>query len=121
MIKIRGDRHFSFVETDVFRKQVDNTGSLDVLFGIQDELLANPKRRVIIQETNGARKARVSKESGKGKSGGFRYIYIFLEEVEIVYLILLYSKNEQADLTPDQKKQVGKVLERIKDGYRRGL
>ena len=76
-------RFFSFVETTVFTKQVDNTGSLDVLLSIQEDLLANPKRGSVIQNTGGARKARLAKE-GQGKRGGYRYIYVFLEDVEII-------------------------------------
>jgi hypothetical protein len=116
---IKGTRYFSFIETNVFTKQVDSTGSLEVLFSIQSELLIDPKRGSVISETNGARKARVSKDAGKGKSGGFRYIYIFLERHEIVYLLLLYGKNDQADLTSDQRKAVAKLVKRIKDGYKR--
>jgi hypothetical protein len=111
-------RFFSFVETTVFTKQVDNTGSLDVLLSIQEDLLANPKRGSVIQNTGGARKARLAKE-GQGKRGGYRYIYVFLEDVEIIYLLLLYPKNEQDDLTPDQKKQVKSIVQRIKDSYKR--
>lgn len=112
-------RHFSFIETDVFRKQVERTGSLEILFRIQGELLANPKRGAVIEGTNGARKARTSRHSGKGKSGGYRYIYLFLEAADVVFLLLLYGKDEQDDLTSDQKKQIGQLVREIKGGYRR--
>lgn len=110
--------YFSFVETEVFRKQVDRTGSLDILYKIQIELIADPERGPTIQGTNGARKARIGKD-GKGKSGGYRYIYLYLERAEVVYLLLLYGKDEQADLTPAQKKQVAEVVRSIKESYKK--
>lgn len=114
----KGLRYFSFVETNVFKKKVDGTGSLEILLSIQDELLEDPRRGDVIPNTNGARKARIGK-SGQGKRGGYRYVYIFLEDVGVIYLLLLYPKNEQLDLTSDQKKQVRTVVQRIKDGHKR--
>ena len=43
---------------------------------------------------------------GKGKSGGVRVIYYFFDEENPLYAIFLYGKNEQANLTPEQKKEV---------------
>jgi hypothetical protein len=37
-------KHPAFTESLVFSRQVDQTGSLDVLFAIQDDLLLDPAR-----------------------------------------------------------------------------
>jgi len=100
-------------------KQLDKTGSLDVLFEIQKDLQQDPRRGPVIQGTNRARKARVSKGKSTGKSGGFRYIYVYIEDIGTIYLLLLYAKDEQDDLTPQQKKQLGAVVMRIKDALKR--
>jgi mRNA-degrading endonuclease RelE of RelBE toxin-antitoxin system len=113
------ERYLSFSETPVFMKQIYKTGSLDVLFEIQKDLQQDPRRGPVIKGTNGARKARVGKGKSTGKSGGFRYIYVYIEDVGTIYLLLLYGKDEQDDLTPLQKKQLGAVITRIKDALKR--
>ena len=49
-------------------------------------------------------KARAADPSrGKGKRGGFRYLYYYIEKDGLIYLLMLFSKGEQADLTARQK------------------
>jgi len=113
------EKCLSFSETPIFMKQVDKSGSLEVLFEIQKELQDDPRRGAVIQGTNGARKARVGKGPSGGKRGGFRYIYVYVESAEKIYLLFLYGKDQQDDLTAEQKKQLGAVVKRIKDALKR--
>jgi hypothetical protein len=47
----------------------------------------------------GARKGRVGdKASGKGKRGGFRYVYLYIEIAGTIYLLHFFGKNEKANL-----------------------
>ena len=72
---------------------------------IENDLLENPERGPVIQGTAGVRKARVADPTrGKGKSGGFRYMYYYIERDGQIFLLMIFSKNEQADLTAQQKK-----------------
>jgi hypothetical protein len=57
---------------------------------------------------------------GKGKSGGVRVIYYFHDLDMPVYALLLYGKNERADLTPDERKSVAAFAAAIKATRRRG-
>ena len=41
--------------------------------------------------------------------GGARAIYYFYDEQNPLYALLLYGKNEQADLSPDQKRYVAAI------------
>jgi len=78
-------------------------------------LLADPERWPVIKGTGGARKGRVADpRDSRGKSGSFRYIYLYLEHRGRIFLLLLFSKNEQANLSPKQLKQVAAVVEKIK-------
>jgi len=43
--------YYTFVETAVFTKQVDSKASLDVLYAIQNDLIADPKRGDVMQGT----------------------------------------------------------------------
>jgi hypothetical protein len=58
-----------------------------------------------IPGTGGVRKLRFA-AFGRGKSGGVRAIYYFYDENTPLYVIFLYGKNEQTDLSPAQKKEV---------------
>ena|SRR5438105_1585173 len=105
-----------FVETLVFRKRLDKSGDLSTLFAIQAELLENPGRGDIIKGCGGARKARIgSPLSGRGKRGSLRYIYLYLEQAETVFLLMLYAKDEQKDLSVDEKKLVRDLISRYKN------
>jgi hypothetical protein len=108
--------YYSFVETAVFTRQVDSKASLDVLYAIQNDLLANPKRGDIVQGTGGVRKARVADpQSGRGKRDSYRYLYLYLEHRGRIYLLYLYGKNEQSDLSPEQKKTVARLAQLVKE------
>ncbi len=43
---------------------------------------------------------------GKGRRGGLRVIYYYLDEHQRFYLLTLYSKNEMTDLTASQRKKL---------------
>ena len=55
---------------------------------------------------------------GRGKSGGVRVIYYFFDDDNPLYAIFLYVKNEQANLTPEQKKEVASLAATIKAAAR---
>lgn len=105
----------SFVLTPGFEKSwaAMNLGD-DELRWLQSLLLEDPEAGDVIQGTGGARKVRVPLE-GRGKSGGGRVIYVDVVVRERIYLLLAYPKNMQADLTPEQKKLVRKLVEIIKE------
>lgn len=88
----------------------------DVLLGIQNDLLGNPFRGSIVQGTAGVRKARASDPSrGKGKRGGFRYLYYYIERAGQIYLLMIFNKNEQDDLNSDQKKILASLVRELRE------
>ena len=64
----------------------------------------------------GARKGRIG-DATKGKSGGFRYVYLYLEKAETIYLFILYAKNERADLSGEERKVLAAIVKEYKDLY----
>jgi len=106
---------YTFIELPVFMRQLAALASFETLSAIQADLLADPEGWPVIQGTGGARKGRVADpRDARGKSGSFRYIYLYLEHRGRIFLLLFFSKNEQANLSPDQVKQVAKMVEKIK-------
>lgn len=103
-----------FVYTEPFRKCWKAMGlSEDDLKKLEEILLENPQLGDVIEGTGGARKIRIQIEN-RGKSSGGRVIYVDVFEKEKLYFLLAYPKNVQDNLTPDQIKQVRKLVEAIK-------
>ena len=66
----------------------------------------------------GARKGRVGDRSaGKGKSGGFRYIYIYIVIDGTIYLIHFYGKNEKDNLSKAEQNELAKLVKELKRLY----
>lgn len=79
-------------------------------------LLDDPKAGDAIQGTGGLRKIRIPMENkGKGKRGGARVVYVDVELKESIYFINVYSKDEKADLTPDEKKAFKAIIKFLKE------
>jgi hypothetical protein len=108
-----------FIELVPFTRRLQalaKEDSDDVLMEIQSDLLANPKRGKVVEGTAGVRKARVANPArGKGKSGGFRYLYFYIEQDGQIYLLMIFSKEEQTDLTGEQRKSLAKAVRELKE------
>lgn len=105
---------FEFVESGIFSKQIQNVGG-EFLVRIQSDLVQNPERGALVKGTHGVRKARVADpDSARGKSGSYRYLYLYLEHAGRIHLLYLFSKGEQADLSPQQKQIIGALSQEIR-------
>jgi hypothetical protein len=105
---------FEFVESKPFSKQL-RALSGEILINIQSDLVQNPERGVMVKGTHGVRKARVAEPaSSRGKSGSYRYLYLYLEHAGRIHLLYLFSKGEQADLSPEQKRIIGALSQEIR-------
>ena len=100
------------VETHIFAEDIDKFLTPDEYRTLQLELVETPKKGNLIKGTGGARKLRFALP-GKGKSGSIRVIYYY-QVNEKIYLLLVYKKAKQEDLTPKQRKTIKSLIERIK-------
>jgi mRNA-degrading endonuclease RelE of RelBE toxin-antitoxin system len=98
-----------FVETRVFSRQRREHLEEEQFRALQSYLLENPDAGARIPGTGGLRKMRWSTE-GRGKRGGVRIIYFVIEARELILLLLLYPKNVQDDLTPEQKRVLKELV-----------
>lgn len=111
----KGPVLYTFVETVVFTRQLQDLASIETLYAIQADLLADPERWPVMSGTKGARKGRVADPlSSRGKRGSFRYVYLYLKHRGRIYLLLMFGKSEQATLSPEQIRQVAELVEAIK-------
>jgi hypothetical protein len=107
-----------FIEFRSFTERLHRLAKRDadvVLRAIQGDLLDNPQRGTVVPGLAGIRKARAENPArGKGKRGGFRYMYYFLERDDEIYLLFLFDKDEQEDLSERQKAALRAVLADLK-------
>ena len=100
-------------ETPTFSRQADK------IFGEAEkrELIAflarNPLAGDEIPGTGGVRKLRFA-AAGRGKRGGARVIYYFLDETMPIYALLAYAKAAKTDLTPDERRAVSALVTTLK-------
>ena len=86
----------------------------DDLQALERILLRNPEAGTGVAGTGGLRKVRFAPPSRHvGKSGAFRVGYTYFRTAEAVYLLAIYPKNEQANLTAAEKAESRKLIEII--------
>lgn len=76
-------------------------------------LAEHPDQGDLIVGTGGIRKTRL-KSASKGKSGGFRVCYLNIEDRLIIFLLFIYAKNEQENLSPSEKAELKQLADAIK-------
>lgn len=92
----------------------------DDLRALEQALLRNSDAGVVVPGTGGLRKVRFSPPSRHvGKSGAFRVGYAYFRSADTVYLLAIYPKNEQANLTPGEKVEARKLIDTIGRGFRK--
>ena len=99
------------IETTVFTKRLRVFLKEEEYRKLQNELILNPGKGKIIIRSGGLRKIRWS-IPGKGKSGGVRIIYYWVNIKEIILMLFIYSKNEHDDLTNEQLKILKSLVEK---------
>ncbi|PTU31794.1 type II toxin-antitoxin system RelE/ParE family toxin [Stenotrophobium rhamnosiphilum] len=103
----------TIVETSIFIRRAEKLLSADEHAELITYLATHPDAGDEIVGTGGVRKVRFA-AMGKGKSGGVRVIYYFYDQAMPIYALLIYGKNERADLTADQRKAVASFAAAIK-------
>jgi len=84
---------------------------------LQDELLRNPSCGDVMRGTGGFRKMRFALP-GRGKSGGFRIIYLDIPDYETLYLMLAYPKSVKDTLSPAECNELKQIAANIKNNLR---
>lgn len=108
-----------FIETTKFSKQIKEQMTDDDYRLLQESLIAYPEQGDLIVGTGGVRKTRWA-INDKGKSGGVRIIYFFVDEKGIFYLLLAYPKSKKVTLSATEKQQLLKLTTLIKETHRHG-
>lgn len=100
-------------ETPTFVRQTEKLFSEQEKRELIDFLAANPLAGDEIPGTGGVRKVRFA-ASGRGKRGGARVIYYYLDKTMPLYALLAYAKNAKDDMTPAEKRAVSALVIALK-------
>jgi hypothetical protein len=81
---------------------------------MEQSIAERPDAHPVVAGTGGVRKLRWARP-GMGKRGGVRVVYYFQTCAEIVYLLDIYAKNEKADLTPADKRELRAIVSLLEE------
>ena len=105
----------TFIEVPLFTKRWKEIGLSDEdLLALQIMLLKNPESGPVMEGTGGIRKVRFALEN-RGKSGSVRVCYTDFAEYEVTYLITAFTKNEQTNLSDEEKNVLKKLVKALKE------
>jgi len=83
------------------------------------EIAERPLKFPVISGTGGARKARVT-IGNRGKSGGGRIIFVYVQDNADIYLLEAYAKNRQEDLSNQDKKALRILVDKLRKEKQNG-
>ena len=104
------------VETASFMADAKACMSNDERTEAINMIAANPECGDIVPGGGGIRKVRFA-IGGRGKSGGVRIIYYFHNERVPVFLLTVFAKNDQANLTRAEMNMLGNVAKMLARKY----
>lgn len=101
-----------FVELPLFSQNWEAIGLTDEQLRLfQNDLLNNPQQGDVIPKSGGARKTRLN--LGTGKSHGARIVYVDYINAEKLYLLDVYTKSYQKNLTQNQLNNVKTLIKEL--------
>lgn len=77
---------------------------------VVDYLAIHPKAGDVMEGTGGVRKLRWGR-GGRGKSGGVRVVYYFHSGAMPLYLLTLFAKKEQANLSKAERNELAGLVD----------
>lgn len=98
-----------FIETPIFSEDVSNELSLDEYRQMQVALMLRPEQGAVIRGSGGLRKIRWHR-AGMGKRGGLRVIYYWEAKSEAFYMLTVYRKSKQEELSPGQLRVLRRLV-----------
>jgi len=111
-------RTVTVAETTAFIRQAAHIWSDEERSEFVDFIARNPEAGDVIPHSGGVRKVRWSR-AGSGKRGGTRVIYFYHTGDMPLYLLLIYAKAQQENLSPEEKRTVQAIAGMLKRSQRR--
>ena len=111
-------RPVTVAETAVFMRQAGALWTEDERFEFIDFIALNPEAGDLIPASVAS-----ARSGGVGaaavKRGGVRIIYFYHDPAMPLYLLTIYAKARRDGLSPDARRTVRSLVERLKEAYGR--
>jgi mRNA-degrading endonuclease RelE of RelBE toxin-antitoxin system len=101
---------FSFIETRLFTRLVQEYLDDDEYRELQKVLMDNPETGNIIPGSGGLRKVRW-RAPGRGKRGGYRVIYYARLKQGVILMLTMYPKNVAENIPAHVLRRIRKEVE----------
>ncbi|MBI2312297.1 MAG: type II toxin-antitoxin system RelE/ParE family toxin [Betaproteobacteria bacterium] len=101
---------FSFIETKLFTRLVQEYLSEPEYAELQSFLMANPDAGDVIPGSGGLRKLRWA-APGRGKRGGYRVIYFVRGSRGVIWMLTIYPKNVAENIPAHVLRQIRKEID----------
>ena len=101
---------FSFIETRLFTRLVQDYLDDDEDRELQGVLIGNPETGDIVPGSGGVRKFRW-RAPGRGKRGGYRVIYYARITQGVIWMLTMYPKNVAENIPAHVLRQIRKEVE----------
>jgi mRNA-degrading endonuclease RelE of RelBE toxin-antitoxin system len=102
------------VTTPKYEREVGRLLTESERASMEDAIASEPAAHPVVPGTGGVRKARWGRQ-GKGKRGGVRVIYYYWVSATAVYMLWVYSKTEQSNMTAAERKAARKFVEALRN------
>lgn len=105
----------AFIETTGFTEAITDLLPDHTYARLQHRLMENPDSGDVMPGCGGLRKIRAADpKRGKGKRSGVRVIYLHVPSAARFYMLDVYGKDEKDDLSANEKKQLRRLAEQLK-------
>jgi len=101
---------FSFIETRLFTRLVQDYLSDEEYRQVQPGLIQNPELGTVVRGSGGVRKLRC-RAPGRGKRGGYRIIYFIYRPEEVIWMLTIYPKNVRDSIPGPVLRQIRREIE----------
>jgi len=101
---------FSFIETRLFTRLIQEYLDDDEYRELQKVLMENPDTGNMIPGSGGLRKLRW-RAPGRGKRGGYRVIYYARLKQGVIWMLTIYPKNVAENIPANVLRQIRKEVE----------
>jgi mRNA-degrading endonuclease RelE of RelBE toxin-antitoxin system len=101
---------FTFVETRLFSRLVQQYLTDQEYRQVQGELIKNPEAGSVVRGSGGVRKLRWAAAS-RGKRGGYRVIYFVRRPKGIIWMLTMYPKSVTDSIPGHLLRQIREEIE----------
>lgn len=102
------------IENPYFLRKAEKRLTEEQRIELVDFISVNFEKGDVMAGTGGVRKIRFAHQSGKGKSGASRVVYLVIDEFGYIHLLDIFEKNEKSNLSQGEKNEIKKLVEILK-------